>query len=226
MLATATDSFSDMLSTAVVLAATLIGKFTGLHIDGWCGLLVGIFILYAGFSAAKDTISPLLGQPPEKAFVKRIESIVLSNPNVLGIHDLVVHDYGPGRVMISLHAEVPASGDMLHLHDAIDNIERDLNRELHCEAVIHMDPVMNDDAQTQELKEKATVFLHELDASLNLHDFRIVKGPTHTNIIFDILVPFHFQYSDSEITSFMEEKIRGLDPSYYAVINLDRDYTT
>ena len=141
---------------------------------------------------------------------------MLSNPNVLGIHDLVVHDYGPGRVMISLHAEVPASGDMLHLHDAIDNIERDLNR----------DPVMNDDAQTQELKEKATVFLHELDASLNLHDFRIVKGPTHTNIIFDILVPFHFQYSDSEITSFMEEKIRGLDPSYYAVINLDRDYTT
>ena len=226
MMATAADSLSDMLSTSVVLIATLIGKFTGLQIDGWCGLLVGIFILYAGFSAAKDTISPLLGQPPQKEFVEKIESIVQSYPQVLGIHDLIVHDYGPGRVMISLHAEVPASGDMLHLHDTIDNIERQLHRELHCDAVIHMDPVMNDDAQTQELKEKATVFLHELDASLNLHDFRIVKGPTHTNIIFDILVPFHFQYSDSEITSFMEEKIRGLDPSYYAVINLDRDYTT
>lgn len=226
MMATATDSFSDMLSTAVVLAATLIGKFSGLHIDGWCGLLVGIFILFAGFSAAKDTISPLLGQPPKKEFVKQIESIVLSDPNVLGIHDLVVHDYGPGRVMISLHAEVPASGDMLHLHDAIDNIERELNRELCCESVIHMDPIMNDDAQTKELKEKVTAFLHELDASLNLHDFRIVKGPTHINIIFDILVPFRFRYSDSEITFFMEEKIRGLDPSYYAVINLDRDYTT
>lgn len=226
MMATATDSFSDMLSTAVVLAATLIGKFSGLHIDGWCGLLVGIFILFAGFSAAKDTISPLLGQPPKKEFVKQIESIVLSDPNVLGIHDLVVHDYGPGRVMISLHAEVPASGDMLHLHDAIDNIERELNRELCCESVIHMDPIMNDDAQTKELKEKVTAFLHELDASLNLHDFRIVKGPTHINIIFDILVPFRFRYSDSEITFFMEEKIRGLDPSYYAVMNLDRDYTT
>lgn len=226
MMATATDSFSDMLSTAVVLAATLISKFSGLHIDGWCGLLVGIFILFAGFSAAKDTISPLLGQPPKKEFVKQIESIVLSDPNVLGIHDLVVHDYGPGRVMISLHAEVPASGDMLHLHDAIDNIERELNRELCCESVIHMDPIMNDDAQTKELKEKVTAFLHELDASLNLHDFRIVKGPTHINIIFDILVPFRFRYSDSEITFFMEEKIRGLDPSYYAVMNLDRDYTT
>lgn len=225
MLATATDSFSDMLSTAVVLAATLTGKFCGLPVDGWCGLLVGLFILYAGFGAAKDTISPLLGQPPQKEFVQRIESIVLSHPQVLGIHDLIVHDYGPGRVMISLHAEVPAAGDMLHLHDAIDNIERELNRELHCEAVIHMDPIMNDDEQTQELKETITAYLHELDPALNLHDFRIVKGPTHTNIIFDILVPFHFHHSDSEITRIMEDKIRGLDTAYYAVINLDRDYT-
>ena len=123
-------------------------------------------------SAAVRVPEDVYKRQPEKAFVIRIESIVLSNPNVLGIHDLVVHDYGPGRVMISLHAEVPASGDMLHLHDAIDNIERDLNRELHCEAVIHMDPVMNDDAQTQELKEKATVFLHELDASLNLDVYK------------------------------------------------------
>ena len=134
MMATAADSLSDMLSTSVVLIATLIGKFTGLQIDGWCGLLVGIFILYAGFSAAKDTISPLLGQPPQKEFVEKIESIVQSYPQVLGIHDLIVHDYGPGRVMISLHAEVPASGDMLHLHDTIDNIERQLHRELHCDA--------------------------------------------------------------------------------------------
>lgn len=180
MMATAADSLSDMLSTSVVLIATLIGKFTGLQIDGWCGLLVGIFILYAGFSAAKDTISPLLGQPPQKEFVEKIESIVQSYPQVLGIHDLIVHDYGPGRVMISLHAEVPASGDMLHLHDTIDNIERQLHRELHCDAVIHMDPVMNDDEETQELKKQVTCCLHELDKSLNLHDFRIVKGPTHT----------------------------------------------
>lgn len=220
MMATAADSLSDMLSTSVVLIATLIGKFTGLQIDGWCGLLVGIFILYAGFSAAKDTISPLLGQPPQKEFVEKIESIVQSYPQVLGIHDLIVHDYGPGRVMISLHAEVPASGDMLHLHDTIDNIERQLHRELHCDAVIHMDPVMNDDEETQELKKQVTCCLHELDKSLNLHDFRIVKGPTHTNIIFDILVPFKFQLSDAEISRFMEEKIHSISASYYAVINL------
>lgn len=225
MMATAADSLSDMLSTSVVVIATLIGKFTGLQIDGWCGLLVGIFILYAGFSAAKDTISPLLGQPPQKEFVEKIESIVQSYPQVLGIHDLIVHDYGPGRVMISLHAEVPASGDMLHLHDTIDNIERQLHRELHCDAVIHMDPVMNDDEETQELKKQVTCCLHELDKSLNLHDFRIVKGPTHTNIIFDILVPFKFQLSDAEISRFMEEKIHSISASYYAVINIDKDYT-
>ncbi|MDY2653994.1 MULTISPECIES: cation diffusion facilitator family transporter [Eisenbergiella] len=225
MMATAVDSLSDMLSTSVVLIATLIGKFTGLQIDGWCGLLVGIFILYAGFSAAKDTISPLLGQPPQKEFVEKIESIVQSYPQVLGIHDLIVHDYGPGRVMISLHAEVPASGDMLHLHDTIDNIERQLHRELHCDAVIHMDPVMNDDEETQELKKQVTCCLHELDKSLNLHDFRIVKGPTHTNIIFDILVPFKFQLSDAEISRYMEEKIHSISASYYAVINIDKDYT-
>ena len=225
MMATAADSLSDMLSTSVVLIATLIGKFTGLQIDGWCGLLVGIFILYAGFSAAKDTISPLLGQPPQKEFVEKIESIVQSYPQVLGIHDLIVHDYGPGRVMISLHAEVPASGDMLHLHDTIDNIERQLHRELHCDAVIHMDPVMNDDEETQELKKQVTCCLHELDKSLNLHDFRIVKGPTHTNIIFDILVPFKFQLSDAEISRFIEEKIHSISASYYAVINIDKDYT-
>ena len=225
MMATAADSLSDMLSTSVVLIATLIGKFTGLQIDGWCGLLVGIFILYAGFSAAKDTISPLLGQPPQKEFVEKIESIVQSYPQVLGIHDLIVHDYGPSRVMISLHAEVPASGDMLHLHDTIDNIERQLHRELHCDAVIHMDPVMNDDEETQELKKQVTCCLHELDKSLNLHDFRIVKGPTHTNIIFDILVPFKFQLSDAEISRYMEEKIHSISASYYAVINIDKDYT-
>ena len=225
MMATAADSLSDMLSTSVVLIATLIGKFTGLQIDGWCGLLVGIFILYAGFSAAKDTISPLLGQPPQKEFVEKIESIVQSYPQVLGIHDLIVHDYGPGRVMISLHAEVPASGDMLHLHDTIDNIERQLHRELHCDAVIHMDRVMNDYEETHELKKQVTCCLHELDKSLNLHDFRIVKGPTHTNIIFDILVPFKFQLSDAEISRFMEEKIHSISASYYAVINIDKDYT-
>ncbi len=225
MLATATDSFSDMLSTAVVLAATLTGHFTGLHIDGWCGLLVGLFILFAGFRSAKETISPLLGQPPAREFVDQIETIVLSSPEVLGIHDLIVHDYGPGRVMISLHAEVPAAGDLLHLHDTIDNIERELHEKLRCDAVIHMDPVMNDDEETAELKKRVTQLLHSIDDSLNLHDFRVVKGPTHTNIIFDILVPFGLKLKDEEITNRMEEMIHGMDGRFYAVINVDTDYT-
>ena len=226
MTATATDSFSDMLSTAVVLASTIIGYLTGLHIDGWCGLLVGLFILFAGLRSAKDTISPLLGQPPQKEFVDKIEQIVLSHDEILGLHDLIVHDYGPGRTMISLHAEVPASGDLLHLHDTIDNIERELKKELHCDAVIHMDPVMNDDEETQTLKETVTGLLHQLDSSLNLHDFRIVKGPTHTNIIFDILVPYTEAMPDEEILSRMEEAIHKLDSRYYAVINIDKDYNS
>ena len=226
MTATATDSFSDMLSTTVVLAATLIGHFTGLHIDGFCGLLVGLFILIAGLRSAGETISPLLGQPPQKEFVDKIEQIVLSHDEILGLHDLIVHDYGPGRTMISLHAEVPASGDLLHLHDTIDNIERELKKELHCDAVIHMDPVMNDDEETQTLKETVTGLLHQLDSSLNLHDFRIVKGPTHTNIIFDILVPYTEAMPDEEILSRMEEAIHKLDSRYYAVINIDKDYNS
>lgn len=224
MMATAKDSLSDTMATAVVLISTLTAHFTGIQIDGWCGVLVGLFIFYAGFSAAKDTISPLLGQPPEKEFVKQIEEIVLSHEGILGIHDLVVHDYGPGRRMVSLHAEVSASGNMLALHDTIDNIERDLQRELKCSAVIHMDPIMNDDEETLELKEKVTAAVKELDPCVGIHDFRIVKGHTHTNIIFDVLVPYHFKYSDSEIRTLIGQKITEINSSYYAVIDVDKDF--
>lgn len=225
MMAAATDSLSDTAATAAVLAATLVDHFTGLHIDGWCGIVVGLFICYAGVSAAKDTINPLLGQPPEKEFVARIEKIVLSHPDVLGIHDLIVHNYGPGRVMISLHAEVSATGDILHLHDTIDNIERQLQRELQCSAVIHMDPVVTDDEETSHLKEMMTAVVHEMSPALRLHDFRLVKGPTHTNIIFDVLVPYHFKMSDDQIRAFISSRARAIDPAYYTVINVDKDFT-
>lgn len=224
MMATAADSLSDTLATTVVLISSLVSELTGLHIDGWCGVLVGLFICYAGFQAAKDTISPLLGQPPEKEFVDHISRIVLSYEGILGIHDLIVHNYGPGRIMISLHAEVPAAGDLLEMHDTIDNIERQLQKELHCSAVIHMDPVKNDDPQTQELKEIITGYVREIDPQIGIHDFRIVQGPTHTNIIFDVLVPFHFKMSDPEIRSFLQQKIRRLNEAYFAVINIDKSY--
>lgn len=225
MMATATDSLSDTVATTAVLISTLVDHFTGLHIDGWCGVLVGLFICYAGINAAKDTINPLLGQPPEKEFVERIEKIVLSHSDVLGIHDLIVHNYGPGRVMISLHAEVSASGDILLLHDTIDNIERQLQKELHCSAVIHMDPIVTDDEETSHLKAMMTAVVQEMSPSLCLHDFRLVKGPTHTNIIFDVLVPYHFKMSDDQIRAFIESRARAIDPAYYTIVNVDKDFS-
>lgn len=224
MNATATDSLSDTLATAVVLIATIVGHYTGLLIDGYCGVLVGLFILYAGYSAARDTISPLLGQPPQPEFVKDVETIVTSYEHVLGIHDMIVHDYGPGRVMLSLHAEVPADGDMLILHDMIDNIEHQLHDELGCEAVIHMDPVIINDYQTNELKSRVAGLLQEAYPEIHFHDFRIVKGPTHINIIFDIVIPFGYKKSDDEIIDYLKQEIHNINSSYFAVIQIDRAY--
>ena len=224
MKATATDSLSDSLATTAVLIATLISHFTGVNIDGYCGILVGLFIFYAGFSAIKDTINPLLGQSPDPEFVQRIEEIVLSYDTVLGIHDMIVHDYGPGRLMVSLHAEVPASGDLLTLHDTIDNIEHELRTTLQCDAVIHMDPICNDDKETLELKEHALDFIHQLSADLTLHDFRLVKGPTHTNIIFDVVVPYNFDYSDTEIKEHLAKAFSAINENYYTVIDVDKAY--
>lgn len=222
MMATAIDSLSDTLATTVVLITTMIAHFTGLRLDGICGILVGLFILYSGFASARDTLNPLLGQAPNPDFVKQINTIVLSYDNVIGIHDLIVHNYGPGRIMISLHAEVPAEGNILELHDMIDNIERTLQNKLCCDAVIHMDPVCINDPKVSSMKETIKGFLADIDGDLCLHDFRIVKGPTHTNIIFDIVVPYHFRLSDQTVCSQMEEKIKSLDPSYYAIINIDK----
>ena len=222
MKATAADSLNDCIATAAVLASSLIGHFTGVSIDGWCGLIVGIFILRAGIEAAKDTIDPLLGKAPDPAFVEHIRSIVLSHPEVLDVHDLLVHDYGPGRMMISLHAEVPAEGDFLKLHDIIDNIERELQTTLSCSAVIHMDPVLTKDSETSRLHEIVSGLAKQLDPSVSVHDLRLVKGPTHTNVIFDVAVPFQFRMDDPEIRAYFSEKIRLLDGSYFCVVNIDK----
>ena len=222
MMATATDSFSDTLATTVVLITTLIAHFTGLKLDGICGILVGIFILYSGIVSARNTLNPLLGQAPDPDFVNQINTLVLSYDNIIGIHDLIVHNYGPGRIMISLHAEVPAEGNVLELHDMIDNIERTLRNKLRCDAVIHMDPVCTNDPQVVSMKEIITGFLADIDVNLCIHDFRIVKGPTHTNFIFDIVIPYHFKISDQTVCSQMEEKIKSLNPNYFAVINIDK----
>lgn len=222
MKATATDSLSDMLATTVVLIATLVSHYTPLSIDGYCGILVGLFILYAGFQAARDTINPLLGQAPDPAFVEQIQTIVMSFAPILGIHDLIVHNYGPGRVLISLHAEVPADGDLLKLHDTIDLAEHKLRDELGCSAVIHMDPVCIQDEQTQQLKIMTQDIITSIDNRLTLHDFRIVTGPTHTNLIFDVVTPYNFGYSDAELSEKINNCLKEQDEQYFAVIDVDK----
>lgn len=225
MLATAADSLSDTLATSAVLVATLVSHFTGLKIDGYCGVLVGLFICYAGICAAKDTISPLLGQAPDPAFVKQINDIVMSYDGVMGIHDLIVHNYGPGRVLISLHAEVPADGDILTMHDMIDLIEHNLRDTLHCSAVIHMDPICVGDQETDQLKMQVSSYLAEIDSAITMHDFRMVKGPTHTNIIFDVVVPYHFPMTDEHLIHTISQRIQADHPNYFAVIEVDKQYT-
>ncbi len=225
MQATAMDSLSDTVATTAVLAATLVSRFTGLMIDGWCGLLVALFILWSGVHAAKETIDPLLGTPPTHEFVEQIRGLVMAHPAVIGIHDLIVHDYGPGRMMISLHAEVSASENVLDLHDEIDNIENELREKLGCEAVIHMDPVVTDDGITEETRQRVAALVHCIDDSISIHDFRMVAGPTHTNVIFDAVVPFHFRLSDGEVEAKIKTAVRALDGNYFAVVKVERSYT-
>lgn len=224
LLATATDSRGDCISTLLVLVSSLISLFTGVQIDGYCGLLVGIFILYSGFTAAKDTISPLLGQAPDKEYVEEIERIVTSHDLILGIHDMMIHDYGPGRVVVSLHAEVPSDGDLLEMHDLIDHIEHDLAQMCHCEAVIHMDPIAVNDPVVDSIKAKIDALIHRIDPELKFHDFRVVKGPTHTNLIFDVLVPYRFALADAELIELIDTKVKELDPTYFVVVKIDHTY--
>lgn len=225
MLATAADSLSDSVATTAVLIATLVGQYTGLLIDGWVGILVSLFILWSGIQSAKDTMDPLLGTPPTAEFVDQIRDLVMASPGILGIHDLIVHDYGPGRVMISLHAEVSANEDMLSIHDEIDNAEKLLQERLGCHAVIHMDPIAVHDPLTEDTRQRVLTLVHCIDDSVSIHDFRMVSGPTHTNVIFDAVVPFGFRLSDAEVEEKIKSAVRALDGNYYAVVNVERSYT-
>ena len=224
MVATGIDSLSDTISTVAVLIAMVVGKFSGLMIDGWVGMVVALFILYSACRAAMETVSPLLGQAPEEEFVQRIGELVLSHEEVCGIHDLVVHDYGPGRVMISLHAEVPSNGDILELHDMIDGIEMELREQLDCEAVIHMDPIVIDDTLTTEMRIKTAELVKEVDERATIHDFRMVIGPTHTNLIFDAVVPFGGEKSNHQMEEEIKARVRQMEGTYFAVVRVENSY--
>lgn len=225
MKATSVDSLSDTVATTLVLIATLISKYTGLLLDGWFGILVGLFILYTGGSTLKETIDLLLGQPPKQEFIDEVKEIVLGHSMVHGVHDLIVHDYGPGRVMISLHAEVDVNGDIQDIHEQIDHIEHELREKLHCSATIHMDPIVTDDKEVLAMKAKVEEMVHFLDESFSMHDFRMVKGSTRTNLIFDVEVPRKTSYTDNEIVNWLKERIHELPGSkYFAVIQIDHEY--
>lgn len=224
MKATATDSLSDCISTTVVLICMFITKFTGFDLDGICGAAVALFIFISGLRAAKDTIDPLLGVPPTEEFVDEIGETVMSHKGILGFHDLIVHDYGPGRRMISLHAEVPADEDLLKTHDTIDNIEKELSAKLGCDAVIHMDPIETDDKITMEAREKIAELVKIIDERVTIHDFRMVTGPTHTNVIFDIVVPYDVKRTEEEIRRDVERMVKTLDENYYAVVCVDKSF--
>lgn len=223
--ATAVDSISDTVSTFAVLVSAILTVTAGIVIDGWVGLVVAGIIMFAGFSEAKGTIDSLLGTPPDEEFCQKVQDIVLSHEGMIGIHDMIVHNYGPGRVFISLHAEVPSDSNFVHIHDTIDNIEHDIMRETGCLATIHMDPVDVRDELTAKMKEKVAEIILDIDERITFHDFRIVTGPTHTNVIFDIVVPHDYKLSDESIASLIADKIHETDEKFFAVIDVDKDFT-
>ena len=226
MSATAADSLSDTAATSAVLLAMVIGKLTDVQLDGWVGLVVALFILWSAVQAARDTISPLLGQAPDPLLVKEIESLVMAHDTVVGIHDLVVHDYGPGRCIISLHAEVPADGQVLELHDVIDNIEEELAQKLHCEAVIHMDPVVVGDPTVTALHQQVAALVKTIDPRITIHDFRMVPGQTHTNLIFDAVIPFDERLTRQQVADRIRQMVSEMEGDYRAVVKVENSYVS
>ena len=224
MAATAADSLSDAVATAAVLAGTLVNRFAHVNIDGWVGLAVAVFILRSGWGAAKDTINPLLGESPDPELVKQLRDLVLSHPQVVGMHDLIIHDYGPGRRLCSFHAEVPQDADILDAHDAIDHIEREIKEKFGIETTVHMDPIATADEKINQLRRQVADLARVVEPEMTIHDFRVVRGPTHTNVIFDAVVPHKCRLTDEEVLQRLRQAVSALDPAYQAVIQIDRAY--
>lgn len=222
--ATGTDSRNDVISTSVVLLCLIIGKFTGFNIDGYAGCLVALFIIYSGITLVKETISPLLGEKPDPMLIKEISDMALSYDGVLGIHDLVVHNYGPGKIFVSIHIEVNAAGNLMESHDLIDNIERDISKKLHLVMTAHMDPILKNDPLTDRFNSLMRETASKYEGIGNLHDLRVVKGPTHTNIIFDVVVKPGCALSREQLKEIFQDAAKAEGDNYFVVINFDSDY--
>lgn len=223
--ATAADSLNDVYATSAVLISALIMKFTGLRLDGWMGLAVAIFITVSGFKLVMETVNPLLGMAPDQGMVQAIQNKIMSYDGVIGIHDLVIHNYGPERCFASVHAEVPAKQDILISHDIIDNIERDFCENMNIHLVIHLDPVVNDNEEINQLREMVSEIVKGISREISMHDFRVVFGTTHTNLVFDVAVPPEFQFSDQDLCKEITKQVKQHDQTLFTVITVDRNYT-
>ncbi len=224
MEATAVDSISDAVSTAATMISVIAAAFTELPVDGIIGLIVAVLILKAGWGAAQDTLSPLLGQKADPELVKGLEEHLLQYDGILGIHDLIVHDYGPGRRFASVHAEVPANKDVLLSHDIIDTAEREVGAALNIELVIHMDPIETDCAATNIMRQLVAEKVKEIDPTFSIHDFRMVIGGELTNLIFDVCVSRDTKMSDQEIKDEIQRRMKAIDPNCFTVVLVDHAY--
>lgn len=222
LIATGTDALSDCIATFAIIVSAIISNVTSFAADGWCGLVVSFMIIVAGINAARETINPLLGTPPSKEFVDKVSSLLLAHEEIVGIHDLVVHDYAPGHIMISVHAEISDKSDIIEAHELIDNVEREIAEKLDCEAVIHMDPISTDDELVNEVKSKVCEVLLSIHEDVTIHDFRMVDGNTLTNLIFDIVVPFEVKMETDEIKKEADRLVKTIDKKYNAVVDVDR----
>lgn len=218
------DSLSDIAATSSTVIALVVSKFSSVPIDGIMGIIVSCFIFWSGIKVLKETLGLLLGKPPEEEFVNEIENKILSYDGVVGVHDLIVHDYGPSRCFASAHAEVPSNIDIMVSHDIIDNIERDIYTELGLLLVIHMDPVVVDDEHIKKLKDETAAIVKAIDETFSIHDFRVVDGPSHTNLIFDVVVPRNHQYDNAEIQRLISDALKEINERYFAVITVEHSF--
>ncbi|MBR1642614.1 MAG: cation transporter [Butyrivibrio sp.] len=219
----AIDSLSDVLSTSIVLISLIVFEITGKNVDGYAGMIVALFIFKTGIDSAKDTINPLLGEPPSKDFLREIERTVLTHECVLGVHDIVVHNYGPSRVMMSLHVEVSSDETLINIHDSIDEIEKELRQKYHCTAVIHMDPVDSSDSEAMAIKSLLTLNIEEIDPSIKFHDLRIVRKEGEKPVVeFDLEVPYRYKMADDELVKLLEYRLREIGEGYSYDITVDK----
>lgn len=222
--ATAADSLSDCIATSVVLLCMLLAHFANLNLDAYAGTLVAGFILYTGIHTARDIISRILGNPPDPDLVSKIEKLVLQSEIIVGLHDMIVHDYGPGNIIVSLHAEVPVDGDLLMIHEEIDRVELQIRRELGCTAILHIDPIATKDENVLRIKRLVAEKMTALSPEVTIHDFRISPGPEQSNLIFDVVVPFSLDLTDDQVQEYAEGLAKELNPCFHTIVEVDRPF--